>query len=286
MDEQGKETSRGGAAPLETHRHRGRQPPSGPPNIEVAGVIAAAGESKRMGRDKLLLPYRGRAMIFHVVKASLASSLSRVAVVLGRRAGAVGAEIARNAGSCGGRGADPDHPTADFYHFPERSAVDPAEKDFPAKGESRLILVYNSAYQEGMSASLRAGMSAVETGNPDGVMILLGDMPRVTAVVINRLLAAFGEGGADIVAPVYRGRRGHPVLLSRRFFPAIKALTGDTGARSILAAHGRCIRFVALDDPAVVTDIDTPDDVSRLRRSDGSGFPEPLLSSDNRNESD
>jgi len=125
-------------------------------------------------------------------------------------------------------------------------------------------IVENAAYAAGMSTSLKAGLAAVPEA-ADGALILLGDMPHVTAAIIDRLIAAFAaRPKAKAVAPVVGGRRGNPILIGRALFPAVMALEGDVGARHLLAAAGDDVIEVVLDDAAVLTDVDTPEALAAL----------------------
>src|SRR5690606_41339391 len=95
-----------------------------------------------------------------------------------------------------------------------------------------------------------------------GVMIMLGDMPWIGAGQIRVLRAAFDRAAADaVVLPVHQGRRGHPVIFSRRWFPALGALRGDRGARSVLEAAGNDVIEVAMPDDGILRDLDQPDAV-------------------------
>jgi len=117
---------------------------------------------------------------------------------------------------------------------------------------------------EGMGASLAHGVLA--TYDADAWIIALGDMPRIRPATI-RLIAAALAGGAAIVAPVYRGTRGHPVGFSGAQREALAALSGDAGARDILRAE-RNITLLDCDDPGVLADIDTPADLARIGRGE------------------
>mgnify|MGYP000557281781 CR=1 FL=1 len=125
--------------------------------------------------------------------------------------------------------------------------------------------VHNPDYGAGLSTSLKAGLSALPD-DVDGVVVLLGDMPRVGPQVVDRLIAAFDPtGGAAICVPSWRGKRGNPVLLARRFFPEIKEIAGDIGAKPILAEYPEQIRTVEIADDGVLTDLDTPDALAAYR---------------------
>ena len=143
----------------------------------------------------------------------------------------------------------------------EADAVRAAIRDLP------VTIVVNPDYALGQSTSIRAGLAAV---SPDAVaaMVLLGDQPGIRAGTIDALLDAWPETGAPIVAPRYRDGIGNPVLFARRVFPELLAVEGDTGAKSVVAAHQRAgnLLLVPIDQPAP-SDVDTPGDVSELSAS-------------------
>lgn len=113
---------------------------------------------------------------------------------------------------------------------------------------------------QGLGASLAHGVDAARSA--DGWLIALGDMPRIRPGTIRRLEQALAEGAA-IVAPVYRGERGHPVGFSAQFRDELMALSGDSGARAVLDRHRDKISLVDCDDPGVLFDIDRQDDLGR-----------------------
>lgn len=186
----------------------------------VAALILAAGQSRRMGGpNKLLLPVAGQAMVRHVVEAALASSAAPVLVVLGHQQHEV------------------------------RQALRGLKVRF----------VVNADHAKGLSTSLRAGLEALPA-DIDGAVICLGDMPRVSAGLIDALIAAF-DPAADrrIVVPTWRGRRGNPVLWSRDLFPAMRELAGDVGARQLILQHADAVAEVEAESDATLIDIDTPE---------------------------
>jgi molybdenum cofactor cytidylyltransferase len=116
----------------------------------------------------------------------------------------------------------------------------------------------NDLYTEGLSTSVRAGVVAAE--DADGVLICLGDMPGLTAQAIDGLIAAFNPAeGRGVVVPVHNGRRGNPVLWAQAFFPDLMTLTGDTGAKHLLAGAADTVCEVAIGNDGVLTDLDTPE---------------------------
>ncbi|MFQ5760730.1 MAG: NTP transferase domain-containing protein [Acidiferrobacterales bacterium] len=128
-----------------------------------------------------------------------------------------------------------------------------------------VICVYNPNYRQGISTSLRRGLNAVPA-NTDGVLICLGDMPRISAVHIDRLIDVFDpDNGQAICVPTAGGNRGNPVLWARRFFPEMCRLTGDVGARDLITTHAELVCEVRLADQGTLIDVDTPEDLAELR---------------------
>ncbi len=125
--------------------------------------------------------------------------------------------------------------------------------------------VENADFTKGLSTSLRAGLSALPE-SCNGALFLLGDMPDVSAALIDKLIAAFDptEGRAICVA-TRLGKRGNPVLWSQRFFPDILALTGDIGAKHLITEHDELVCEVEAEDDAPLTDIDTPEALAAYR---------------------
>ena len=188
----------------------------------IAAIVLAAGRSRRMGDiNKLIAGIGGVPMIARSVEAALESCADPVLVVTG--------------------------------HEPDRVAA--ALEDRPVR------FVHNPDYASGLSTSLQAGLAAVPE-DAAGAIILLGDMPWVTADTIDRLIAAFdpGRGGA-IAVPVYKGRRGNPIVWGRQFFDALQRLTGDVGARHLIDLHANQVAMVDTDDDGVLRDIDCPADI-------------------------
>lgn len=193
---------------------------------QVAAVILAAGQSTRMGSNKLLETVAGKPVVRHVAEAVLASRAGPALVVLGHEAARVRAALA---------GLD-------------------------------VIFIENPRYAEGMSTSLRAGVGAVPTSSV-GALVVLGDMPQLTAAIINRIIDGFVAGPQDALAaaPVAGGRRGNPVLIARALLPAVEGLTGDMGARGLLNAASEGVVEVTIDEDAVLLDVDTPQALAQAR---------------------
>jgi molybdenum cofactor cytidylyltransferase len=129
-----------------------------------------------------------------------------------------------------------------------------------------LFAVHNAAYAEGLSGSLKAGVAALpETVR--GAVILLADMPFVTAAVIDQLIACFGAAPIepDAIVPLRNGQRGNPVLIGRNLFAEIAKLQGDGGAKALLNESSGVLEC-PIDDAAIEIDIDTRETLEGLKR--------------------
>jgi len=120
-----------------------------------------------------------------------------------------------------------------------------------------IVVCENAA--EGMSASLACAARAA--GEADGYLVALGDMPFVRRTTIAAVRDALA-GGAVLVAPYFRARRGHPVGISSRFREELLILKGDEGAKKLLAAHEHALVKIPVGDPGVIRDIDRPEDLA------------------------
>lgn len=192
------------------------------------GILLAAGTSSRMGRPKQLLEWRGRPLVRHVAQQALASQLLiGLVVVVGAAADSVRAALA---------GLD-----------------------------GPVMVVQNPDYASGQASSLRAGLGALPA-TAQAALVLLVDQPLVTPALIDTMIAAYGADRAALaLIPHYRGRRGNPALLARAIFDELRLLEGDVGAREVLARHAGAVRRIVVDDPAVVSDMDTPEDYAGMQ---------------------
>ena len=130
----------------------------------------------------------------------------------------------------------------------------------PASARPGVRLVPNPAYAEGMGTSLRTGVAAAPE-DADAYLVALADMPGTSPSLVATLLARWAAARERIVVPVHHGHRGHPVIFPARFRAALLSLSGDVGARGILAAHAADVEEVPVDDPAVLFDVDLPHDL-------------------------
>jgi len=196
------------------------------PGRRIAAILLAAGRSTRMGGpNKLLAEINRRPLVRIAAEEALASQAGPVIVVTGHQ----------------------------------------RERLEEALGGLDVMLAHNPDFADGLSTSLKVGIAAVPS-DVDGVIVCLGDMPQVNAALIDSLLAAFDpEKGALVVAPTIHGKRGNPVVWSRRFFPELAALEGDTGARHLIASYPEAVAEVPLTSNAALVDVDTPDALKAVK---------------------
>lgn len=200
----------------------------------VPGVILAAGRSSRMGRPKALLPCgAGGASFLSTLAATLADGGVTDLVVVGRPAdAALEAEVLRLRDS--------------------------------GRQDLRVRFAGNPSADTGQLSSVLTGLRFADHPGVRGLLVVPVDMPLVTSATVARLLDAFQATGAPIVRPVYRGDNGHPVIFSRALFRELRAADPTVGARAVVRAHAVDIASIAVDDPGVISDVDTPEDYARL----------------------
>jgi molybdenum cofactor cytidylyltransferase len=179
-----------------------------------------------MGQPKQLLTLEGKPLLQHVIDAASASKLDEVVVVLGANADEIRAGIT-----------------------------------LPRDGKVRVVV--NDHHAKGLSESLRAGLAAAASRST-AVAILLGDQPRVSTDLIDRMLAAHVVAGKPATRPIFGGAGdartpGHPVVLARSLWTALRELKGDEGARTVLANGPELVSEIRIL-AAAPADIDTPDD--------------------------
>jgi len=192
---------------------------------DIVGVMLAAGEGKRFGSNKMLASVDGKPALEHVLRGVAGSELSRAVLVLGSSS----QEILERLGNLPGN----------------------------------VKTVLNPNFRSGMSSSIRTGLRAATDAG--AVMLLLGDMPFVTAQVMKKVIEAYRDSAALACRAVSGGKPGHPVIIGKELFAELGKLRGDKGARSILEKHGDRVLTVEVA-PSTQRDIDLESD---LRASTG-----------------
>lgn len=192
----------------------------------VAAIVLAAGRSSRMApRNKLLELIEDDLIIARVVGVATGSGADPVIVITG----------------C------------------DAPRIADALRDF------RATLVHNPHFDQGLSASLRTGLNALPR-DCDGALILLGDMPEIEESVVKTLISTFRRKGRRAVCvPVRHGRRGNPVLWGAAYFTDMTRISGDIGAKQLLAEHEEAITEVIVGSDGIFIDVDIPSDLARLR---------------------
>jgi len=163
----------------------------------IAGIILAAGESRRFGKPKQLLDWRGQPFVRAVAQSAIRAGLSPVVVVTGSNVVQVEAAIS----------------------------------DLP------VTIVHNKNWQGGQSSSIKEGIKAIISSQAAGAIFLLSDQPQVNTAIIHALIEKHAERLYPVVAPMILDRRGNPVLFDRVTFPDLMMIEGDTGGRAIFHKH-------------------------------------------------
>lgn len=143
-------------------------------------------------------------------------------------------------------------------------ALQEALADWPC-----VVAAFNPDHQLGMLSSLQTGLAHAPAGSPGAVFTLV-DHPRLKTETLEAVLRHFGLAGADVVLPRYGGQRGHPVAVSWRVAEELLAMAKTGSPKEVIRRHRATTVFVDLDDPAIVEDIDTPEDYRKIDRGDKS----------------
>ena len=193
----------------------------------IAAIVPAAGMSTRMGRNKLLLAFKGKPLIAQAVDTLLESEVDEVVVVIGHEADKVKAELQ-------GR---------------------------------RVTIVENPNYGQGMSTSIRVGLGAVSSGAraimiylADQPLLEPEDVNRLT-----RAFAKAREHNKSIVVPFFRGQRGNPVILDASYKEAILDVVGEAGCKRVIKRNPDKVLVVEMETDHVVRDVDRIEDYEGLK---------------------
>ena len=186
-------------------------------------IVLAAGRSSRMGRAKATLPAGdGHTFLTRIVRTFLDSGVDDVIVVVGHDADAIAASF--------------------------------SESGLPAR------FVVNREYDRGQLSSLLAGLNAIDRPGVSAVLVTLVDVPLVSASTVRAVVDSYRRTRAPIVRPTSGDRHGHPLLIDRSVFGALRAADPSTGAKPIVRAHASAAGDIAVDDEGAFTDIDTEED--------------------------
>jgi molybdenum cofactor cytidylyltransferase len=201
----------------------------------IAAIVPAAGRSTRMGRPKLLLPIGGTTVIARVVTELRAGGAPLVVVVAPPAEIEGSAALVAEAEKAGAQVIVPQAPTTD------------------------------------MRASIDLALRWLERAPaPDWVLLAPADSPGLTAEVVGRLIDATNAHPGAILAPAFRGRRGHPIVLPWSIATEIRGMPPVSGVNSLIAAKSSSVVEIEMDDASVIEDLDTPEDYSKYGNDDRS----------------
>lgn len=194
-------------------------------NANLAAVVVAAGQSRRMGRPKLTLPWGNITIIEQVVEVLIQCNLHPIVVVTG--------------------GND--------REIREVISAKP------------VLFVKNTRYESSeMVDSVKIGINSLPP-ETDAVMIVLGDQPQIHPSVVQAIIDAFHSTHSSLVVPSYRMRRGHPWLVEKSLWQEITRLPEEFTLRDFLNQHNELIHYISVDTSSILSDIDTPDEYSQQR---------------------
>jgi molybdenum cofactor cytidylyltransferase len=194
--------------------------------METWAIILAAGESRRMRKNKLLLPFHKKTLIEIVVKHAMQAGIDNILLVLGAY----------------------------------RDDLLPVIRRMPVKH------CYNEDYEKGMLSSVQCGFRNVPP-SMDAALIFLGDQPAIPGKVARSLIKEYKKSERGIVIPVHKGKRGHPVLIHKRYRKEIEELDETEGLHGLMRKFSHDILEVEVDSPGILKDIDVPQDYLDLTNS-------------------
>ena len=202
---------------------------------KIMGIILAAGNSSRMGKDnKLLRNIGGASLVRNTAVEMLKSDLDSCSIVLGYQSDKVAAVI----------------------------------KDL------NINLILNPFWEEGQASSLKAALNTLDSSYSD-LLVMLGDLPGVKSKHINKIIEEHllaNNRKSKITIPSFNGKKGNPVIWGKSFFPDLSNLEGDVGGRTLFDQHPAAINLLIMEDEAVITDTDTPEDFKKFLDNSVQGY--------------
>jgi molybdenum cofactor cytidylyltransferase len=189
----------------------------------LAAAILAAGESKRMGQPKALVPFQGSTFVEHLIAATRHPRVGITRVVLGAGAEGIRANL----------------------------KVDPA------------WIVVNADWPSGQLSSIQAAIRSLPAKATEGILVCPVDHPLISAHLVEALIAAFDAGGKLIVLPKHRGRRGHPVLFGAGVYEELLAAPASVGARQVVWDHATEVMEVETEEEGVILNLNDPETVRK-----------------------
>jgi len=189
----------------------------------IGGIIVAAGESRRMGHPKALLKIDNTTFINYIIDNLYDAGIENIITVLGHD----------------------------------------SEKISAVLDKTKSDIIINKRYKEGQLSSIVTGIDYFKTKKADGVMLCLVDHPFITSCIMRDMVSSFEKSEKSIVVPVYKGKRGHPVLFSRSIFPELIKASPEVGAREVIWNNEEKILELEVDDPGILLGTNTPEDYKK-----------------------
>ncbi len=194
----------------------------------ITAIILAGGESKRMGRPKMLLPWGHGTVLDQVIEALKSGGIEDVEVVTGGSRAEVEAICKRR----------------------------------------QVRAVFNEAYaRDEMLGSLQTGLRGLGLETEAG-LVTLGDQPQIEAATVRAVTSEYGRSQAQLIVPSYQRRRGHPWLIARPLWAEVLEMKAPESPREFLNRHASEIRYVETESPSILQDLDTPEDYRKSRPRD------------------
>ena len=186
---------------------------------KLAAAILAAGESRRMGRPKALVPFEGLTFVEHLLQATNHPRVGIVRVVLGANAESIQAELKLD----------------------------------------QEIVVVNQDWQQGQLSSIQSAIRSLPADQTAGLLLCPVDHPLISTQLVSRLIAEFDSGRKLIVVPTHQGRRGHPVIFHASLYAELLDASPNVGARQVVWAHPDAIAEIETDEAGVILNLNDPE---------------------------
>src|SRR4030042_3192587 len=191
----------------------------------IYGIILAAGEGKRMGKEKLTLPLGDKQLIEWVLQAVKLVPLDKYFLVV----------------------------------RPEDKEMIKTGEKWGAE------IVLNSEYRSGMSSSIKKALHQISSEELEGFFVLLGDQPFINPSLLYKMIRAFTQGKKEMIVPFYKDRQGNPVFFDGYWKDELMKLSGDVGGRVLIKAHPERIKRFKISDESILLDIDREEDYQKIK---------------------
>jgi molybdenum cofactor cytidylyltransferase len=190
----------------------------------LAVAILAAGESRRMGTPKALLPFRGKTFVEHLIEVTRHPRVGVTRVVLGAGASDIQEKLRLDSDS----------------------------------------IVLNENWSQGQLSSIQASIRSLPAGTTESLILCPVDHPLISAELVARLIGRFDSGGSRIVLPTHNGRRGHPVIFHASLYEELLQASPELGARQVVWAHPQDVEEFPTEEEGVVLNLNDPETLKKF----------------------